>query len=191
MFKAFFRPAPFATPHPSLAVDLASLALRAALAVIFIYHGLDKIQGEGGAWGTNWLARLIHVSPGAAAWSGENTPLFAAMQAVVAWGEVVGGCALGLGLLTRLAACGMVPIQLAAISLAYSFRALSPIRGGGSEYNMALIAMCVALVFLGSGRVSFDWAMRSQRKAATEAKPAPELAATGLAAPPGPCSGVE
>jgi uncharacterized membrane protein YphA (DoxX/SURF4 family) len=37
-------------------ITLAPLILRLALAVIFIYHGWDKVTGAGNDWGATWAA---------------------------------------------------------------------------------------------------------------------------------------
>ena len=65
------------------------LLLRLALAAIFIYHGLDLVGKDGG---TNWMQ-----GPNAAP---------APVQLAVAWGQLLGGVALAVGFLTRLAAVG-------------------------------------------------------------------------------------
>src|SRR2546421_12531213 len=77
---------------------LAPLILRAGLAVIFIYHGLGKVN-EGTGWGTNW--------------AGNTQPV--AVQLAVGWGELIGGIAVALGLLTRLAVLGLATIMTGAI----------------------------------------------------------------------------
>src|SRR5688572_29980643 len=70
-------------PH----VNLATLVLRIALAAIFICHGYTSLLfGE------------------SAQWMSELTPL---TVQVIIWSEIVGGVALLLGFLTRLAAFGL------------------------------------------------------------------------------------
>ena len=80
-----------------------------------------------------------------------------AVQAAVAWGELIGGIALAIGLLTRLAALGIIVIQAGAIYLV-TWDALGPGRFGlvGLEYNVIIILACLALVFLGAGTASVD-----------------------------------
>jgi putative oxidoreductase len=153
MANALSQSLPFLKPLNAARTDLACLILRLSLAAIFIYHGLDKVTGQNNEWGANWMAKLIE----APASTSQRTPLMTTVQLGVAYGELVGGMALALGLFTRLAATIMIFIQGAAISLALSNQIFSPTKGGGGEYNFALIAMCVAVLFLGAGRVSFDW----------------------------------
>ena len=76
---------------------LAPLVLRLGLAVVFIFHGMQKVRA-GDSWGTGW-----------------NPEMPGAMQAAVAWGELLGGLAMALGFLTRLAALGLIAIMVGAI----------------------------------------------------------------------------
>jgi putative oxidoreductase len=165
MFKV-----PFPSPDKSLPQiwsDLASLILRAGMAVVFVYHGLDKILGEQTEWGANWMSGWFGVSP-----ETFGGPSLAAIQLIVAWGEVLGGTALGLGLLTRLAALGLIVIQTAAAGFAIAHNAFSMSKAGGPEYNFVLLAVCLALVLLGPGRFSVDAWLKRFKKPETEAKPA-------------------
>jgi uncharacterized membrane protein YphA (DoxX/SURF4 family) len=54
----------------------------------------------------------------------------------------------------------MIIIQVAIITLTW-YRGFS-FAGGGLEYNIALIAMCLALIYLGSGVYSVDRMWRSK-----------------------------
>jgi putative oxidoreductase len=128
-------------PH----VDLAPLVLRLGLAVIFIFHGAIKLgQGQG----ADWLNSLPETT-----------------QVVVAWAELLGGIALAIGFLTRLAALGIIVIMVGAIYTVTGSEELvqtSLTRKGydfmhvAAEYNFIIIMMCAALILLGSGRVSVD-----------------------------------
>lgn len=128
-------------PH----VHLASLVLRLGLGAIFIIHGYLKISVH---MGRGWDPNLPETT-----------------QMAVAWGETICGVALLLGFLSRLAAIGLIVIQWGAISL-YTWRydfinieynAHDPHRiAPGSQFNFALIAMCLAIVLLGSGLISAD-----------------------------------
>jgi uncharacterized membrane protein YphA (DoxX/SURF4 family) len=102
-------------------------------------------------------------------------------QLAVAWGELLGGLALVLGCLTRLAALLLIVIQLGAIATVTWARGFSFAEGGGYEYNVALIGACAALVFLGGGALSLDrrLAGRRGRAAAAHTTPAGQPAAVG------------
>jgi putative oxidoreductase len=161
--KVLHQPIPVLRSIPRFQTDLASLVLRLGLAAVFLCHGLPKVgvewTGEGAGfaffpereWGANWIPGLFGIQPG----PGERAASFKAAALAVAWGEVLGGAALALGLFTRLVACGLIIIQSTAIYLALTFEVLRTV-GGGAEYNFALVAMLLALVFMGAGNFSVD-----------------------------------
>jgi putative oxidoreductase len=122
---------------------LGPLVLRIGLAVIFIYHGLGKVNAD-----TNW----------GSAWNPGLPPY---QQVAVAWGELLGGAALAVGFLTRLAALGIIAIMAGAIYTVHGqngFALVNPSQPGklGFEYNFALIVMSLALVLLGGGTLAVD-----------------------------------
>jgi putative oxidoreductase len=123
---------------------IVPLLLRLALAAIFIYHGLDLIGKDGG---TNW-ARPEQELPAVA-------------QLAVAWGQLLGGVALAVGFLTRLAAVGIIVIMLGAIATVHWPKFSLP---EGFEYNFAIIVMCVCLVLGGPGPIAVDRVFRFKRK---------------------------
>jgi putative oxidoreductase len=116
---------------------LAPLVLRLGLAVIFVFHGLQKVHPDAG-WGTNWHPNLSF-----------------ALQIPVAYGELLGGIALAFGFLTRLAALGIAGIMAGAIATVHGPNGFS-LAAGGFEYNFALIMMCVPLMLTGGGLISLD-----------------------------------
>jgi putative oxidoreductase len=128
---------------------LNPLLLRLALAAIFVFHGLDLVAGPDNELGAKWNkaddAPPVHV------------------QLAVAWGELIGGVALGVGLLTRVAALGIIAIMAGAIATVHLENGFD-IRKGGYEYNMAIIVMCLCLVLGGPGPLSVDQWFRSRRK---------------------------
>jgi uncharacterized membrane protein YphA (DoxX/SURF4 family) len=100
---------------------------------------------------------------------------YAAVQVLVAWGELLAGAALLAGFLTRLAALAMIVIQAGAIAALTWGKGFSFEEGGGYEYNLALLAICLALTLLGGGILSVDhWLGRRRKRSSL---PAP--AATG------------
>jgi putative oxidoreductase len=128
---------------------LVPLLLRLALAAIFIFHGLDLVGGPDKDWGARWMTEP------------EAPP--APVQLAVAWGELIGGLALGVGFLTRLAALGIIGIMAGAVATVHWPHGFD-IRHGGFEYNMAIIAMCVCLVLGGPGPVAIDRVFRLRRQ---------------------------
>jgi putative oxidoreductase len=114
--------------------------LRFALAVVFIYHGLSLVSPEK-QWGAGWMP--------------EATPQPAAVQLAVAWGQLIGGIAMALGFLTRLAALGLAIIMVGAIYLVHLPNGFD-ISSGGFEYNFVLIVICAALLLTGGGSLAVE-----------------------------------
>jgi putative oxidoreductase len=129
---------------------LIPLVLRLGLAFIFIYSGLQKITVPGTGWGSSWIPDAPDFIK----------PLPAAVQLAVAWSELIGGIALGLGLLTRLAALGVTGIMVATI---YWLTGAQGFKSGW-DYNFAVIVMCLALVISGGGTLAIDQVIRIKRR---------------------------
>jgi uncharacterized membrane protein YphA (DoxX/SURF4 family) len=89
------------------------------------------------------------------------------VQLAVAWGELLCGIAMLLGLLTRVAAVGLIVIMIGAIYTVTGAQGFSG-AGGGYEYNLAILAMCVVLIIKGSGPLSLDGWLASRRQPAHE-----------------------
>jgi putative oxidoreductase len=119
---------------------LVPLILRAGLAVIFVYHGLGKVNA-GTDWGWSWHP-------------GGQDAMAGPLQMAVAWGELVGGIALGLGLLTRLAALGIAAIMAGAIITVHGEHGFEGPMG--FEYNFAILVICAAIVLGGPGKLAMD-----------------------------------
>ena len=129
---------------------LIPLVLRLGLAFIFIYSGLQKITVPGTGWGSSWIPDAPDFIK----------PLPAAVQLAVAWSELIGGIALGLGLLTRLAALGVAGIMVGTI---YWLTGAQGFKSGW-DYNFAVIVMCLALVISGGGTLAIDQVIRIKRR---------------------------
>lgn len=117
----------------------APLFLRLGLGVVFVYHGYGKIFGEAAALGT--------------AWAGDGFPVL--VQALVAWGEFLGGLAILAGFMTPVAALGIIVIMTGAIITVHGKNGFN-MMNQGYEYNFALISMCLALIASGPGPFSAD-----------------------------------
>jgi putative oxidoreductase len=151
--------------------NVVALILRAGLAAIFLYHGLDKItKGDGG---TAWVdlmyagqSEYSETKPKEQRYRAVHLPAgvtFSGTQLAVAWGEFLGGLALAVGLLTRVAALGLIIIQVGAICVVTAPRGFHFEKGGGYEYNLALLAMCLALLIMGAGAWSVDHMLARRR----------------------------
>jgi putative oxidoreductase len=118
-------------------VSLASVVLRAALAAVFIFHGLGKIN-EKTNYGTAWMPAMPMQ---------EGVPV--AMQAAVSWGELLGGAAMAIGFLPRVAAVGLIIIMGGAIATVHGANGFSLPKGW--EYNYVLICVSLGVLLLGGG----------------------------------------
>src|SRR5262245_7104919 len=149
---------------------LAPLVLRLGLAVVFIYHAMPKVTPIT-KWGIGW---------------GDQMEMAPALQAAVAWGELLGGVALGIGFLTRLAALGMIGIMVGAIMTVHGKNGFAMlqmdesgkplIRDGfpviGYEFNAVLIVMLTAVFLVGSGVLGLDFWLFRRKPAPTPTPPA-------------------
>lgn len=119
--------------------DLAALALRIALGVMFIAHGLTKLLVFTPAGTAQYFESL-----GLPAIAGYATILF----------EIVGGLFLLLGILSRwialLAVIQMIVISYIHFANGWSFSN----AGGGWEYPAFMALSALALFFLNNGRFS-------------------------------------
>ena len=143
----------FETTSTGPAVDLAVLAVRIALAWIFIYYGAAKLfgafPGSGGPHGIHETA--IFMSQGAHLRPGE---LFAVLAGVIEFG---GGIAMALGLCTRLAGLALFGDMVMAIITVTGSQGFNPTTSGtGYQLNVAIAALALVAALIGAGRFSVD-----------------------------------
>lgn len=117
--------------------DLGLLVLRLVLGMIFLVHGIPKIKNFPGV--SQWLGS-----------TGFKPGKFWALVLVVV--EVVGGAFLVVGLATQLVAFAVAVEMLVAMWVGRK-------KGfvGGWEFELALFAIAIALLFLGGGQWSLGW----------------------------------
>jgi putative oxidoreductase len=128
------------------------LIVRLFLGVIFFAHGAQKLFGWFGGPGLKGTIGYFRSSL--------NVP--PALTVLAALTECFGGVAVFVGVLTRLAALGLIVVMLIAIAKVHwphgfflNF-SLQPGKGHGLEYNFALIGMALALLVGGGGALSID-----------------------------------
>ena len=130
--------------------DFTLTVLRLALGVAFFYHGSQKALGWfGGPGFSNMMAGFES--------GGMPAPL--AFLAIMA--EFLGGIGLLLGLLSRIAAFGIMVNMLVAIFLVnlpngFSANWSGQQKGEGIEFHVLAIAMGLAILIRGAGCLSFD-----------------------------------
>lgn len=113
----------------------APLALRMMLAVVFVYYGWKKVHG-----GMEGFTKTV---------TGWGFPLWLAKTA--AWTELVGGVLVGVGLLTRLAALGLVGVMFVAVWKVHLHQGF-----GQLQFPLMCGAAALSLVLSGAGRLSID-----------------------------------
>jgi putative oxidoreductase len=123
---------------PKRMADTGLFLIRAILAVVFIYHGSQKLFGWFGGYGiegtAGWMASV-----------GIPFPTFSTLMAGAT--EFVGGIVLLVGTGTRLAAIPMAFTMLVAAATQSGFNVLT----GGMEYPLTLGVILLALALLGPG----------------------------------------
>lgn len=126
--------------------SVTGLALRIPAGIIFIAHGTQKLFGSFGGHGLEgtgqWMAS-IGLEPGYL------------MALAAGSAEFFGGLALLLGLLTRPAALALAVTMAVAIVTVHLPHGLF-MSNNGYEFGLALLAISVALIFNGGGKLSLD-----------------------------------
>jgi putative oxidoreductase len=130
--------------------------LRIVVGMVFLVHGSQKllVMGFGGVAG--FLSSLGVPAPG----------LFAVIVTLV---EVLGGLALILGLLTRLAAILLALDMLVAILTVHLPNGFFA-SDGGYEFPLVLVASCVALAVAGAGEAALDRLLAARTRNPTLAR---------------------
>lgn len=130
--------------------DWGLVILRLALGITFLIHGWPKLNPNGPMKGPAGVAGFFKQL-------GIPLPLFFAW--VVALWETVGAVLLILGLGTRILAIGFAIDMLVAIWLAkrrMMKAAFMDQKVQGWEFEFALLAQALALLFTGAGRIALD-----------------------------------
>lgn len=124
------------------------LLLRLVVGAAFVLHGWPKIQHPDGPTG----------------WMGPNPEVPAALLAVAAFSEFVGGFALIVGVFTPLASLALMGVIIGA--LRHHLMAHDPfVNPGGASYELAAVYLAanVLLLFVGPGVLSVDAALFGRR----------------------------
>lgn len=126
-------------------LDFGLLLLRLVFGVFLAYHGYNKVFGGGGLAGTaRWFGSI-----------GMKWPLWQARLAAAT--EIGAGLMFAAGLLTPLAAAGMVGVMVVAIVVEHwkvGFFIFKPNQGW--EYCASIAVVAVAVGTMGAGRWSID-----------------------------------
>jgi len=127
------------------AIDLALLILRVTTGAVFLAHGLNHVFGGGKIAGTGRWFESLGMRPGwLHAWTASLT-------------EIGAGTLLVAGLLTPVAAAGVIGVMLVAWITNHRGNGFFIFRPGeGWEYVMVLTFVGLALAMLGPGGWSLD-----------------------------------
>jgi putative oxidoreductase len=142
----------FGTTSTGSAVDVALLAVRIALAWVFIYYGAAKLFGAfpgSGPHGIHqtalYMSHAAHLRPG---------ELFAVLAGLTEFG---GGIAMALGLFTRLAGLALFgDMVMAMITVTWATGINSTNSPPGYQLNLALAVLALTGALTGAGRFSID-----------------------------------
>lgn len=131
--------------------DTASLILRVLLGVVFFPHGAQKLLGWFGGHGFGGTIGFFTGQLG--------IPWILAFLVIIT--ESFGALALMAGLFTRLAALGVACIMVVATFMlhwehGFFMNWTGKLQGEGFEYHILALAICVALMIKGGGRLSLD-----------------------------------
>ena len=130
----------------------APLALRLPVGIVFAAHGAQKLFGLFGGYGlegTGQWMDSIGIHPGYL------------MALLAGSAEFFGGLALLIGLLVRPAAAALAVTMIVAIFNVHIDKGLF-VANNGYEYALALLAVTVALLVSGAGRLSVDARLASR-----------------------------
>jgi putative oxidoreductase len=138
--------------------DRTLTMMRLVLGVTFFAHGAQKMLGWFGGYGFHGtMGFFTH---------GMGIPAPLAFLAICA--EFLGGLGLLFGLLTRIAAFGIVVNMLVAIATVHAANGFfmnwtGHQKGEGFEYHLLAIALGTAMLIKGAGAASMDrWLSRTR-----------------------------
>src|SRR5215208_4240971 len=130
-------------------MDLALLALRVVVGLLFVGHGAQKLFGAfggGGLEGTTGMFDRIGLRPG---W------LHARAAGTL---EFAGGALLAIGLLTPIAAAALIAVMTAAVITVHGPNGIWN-TNKGYEFNLVMATVAFALAGVGAGSWSLDHAL--------------------------------
>ena len=137
--------------------DYTLTIVRLVLGLTFFMHGAQKMLGWFGGYGFHGSMGFFTQQLGIPA------PL--AFLAICA--EFFGGLGLLVGLLSRIAALGIIVNMLVAIATVHHVNGFfmnwtGQQKGEGFEYHLLAIALAIVVVIKGSGAVSIDRAIAGE-----------------------------
>lgn len=129
--------------------DVGLLLLRFAIGGVFFAHGVQKVFGLWGGHGQAAFARQL---------AGYGYQQADTLSWVTGIGELVTGAFVVLGVLTPLAAAGLLAIAINAVlvKLGNGFFLTGPSGSDAVEFDVVLGLAAAAIVLTGPGRIALD-----------------------------------
>lgn len=131
------------------ATDVGLLLLRFAVGGTFFAHGMQKVFGLWGGPGVAGFARNLE---------GFGFRQATALSWATGIAELVAGAFVVLGVVTPLAAAGLLAIKISAVTVKVGngFFIASPAGAGAVELDVVLGLAAAALALTGAGRIALD-----------------------------------
>ena len=146
--------------------DLTLTVARLVLSLVFLGHGTQKMFGWFGGLGFSRTLEVFEQTMG--------IPAALTVMAMVA--EVFGGLGLLFGLLTRVAAAGVLVVMIVAplanglyVRFFMNWQGRNP--GEGFEYHLLAIALILVVLVHGAGAFSIDRLLAGRRSTIPEPRP--------------------
>ena len=146
--------------------DLTLTVARSMLAIVFLGHGTQKMLGWFGGLGFSRTLEVFEATMG--------IPPALTTLAMVA--EVFGGLGLLFGLLTRVAAAGVLVVMIVAplangLYVRFFMNWTGRSAGEGFEYHLLAIALILGVLVHGGGALSIDRLLARRGGAIPEPRP--------------------
>lgn len=127
-------------------IDLGLLVLRIAVGLTLVPHGAQKLFGWFGGYGVKGTGAWLDSMGAKNGWA-------IALLAGIA--EFFGGLGLAFGLLTSIAAAGVIAVMLGAILTAHKGKGFFNTNGGW-EFPLLIALGALAIAIAGPGAYSAD-----------------------------------
>ena len=141
----------FVVAESTRVFDIALMILRAALGMMIFVHGYNKAFRGGRLAGTGRWFQSMGMRPGKV------------HAALAAFTEMGVGVLLVLGLVTQVAAAGLIAVMVVAFWTVHRDKGFM-ITGEGWEYVALIAVMSLVCAVLGPGRISLDHELEIARR---------------------------